>query len=119
MAPAAARPTILLVPGAWHTPVHFAPLVAALKQRGWLAEAYLLPCNGPNAANWQSGDDVKGIRGRLEQLIEAEGKEVVLFGHSYVGAPTSQSVKGFEKHERQAQGNSGGIVRYVIMCVLL
>jgi len=58
---------------------------------------------------------VKGIRGRLEQLIGAEGKEMVLVGHSYAGAPTSQSVKGFEKHERQAQGNSGGIVRHVIM----
>ncbi|KAK3060937.1 hypothetical protein LTS18_007366 [Coniosporium uncinatum] len=115
MASAAARPTILLVPGAWHTPAHLAPLVAALKQRDWLAEAYLLPCDGPNAANWQSGDDVKGIHGRLEQLIEAEGKEVVLVGHSYAGAPTSQSVKGFEKHERQAQGKSGGIVRYVII----
>jgi len=76
----------------------------------------LLPCNSPDAADWQTGDDVKGIRGRLEQLIEAEGKDVILVGHSYAGAPTSQSVKGFERFERHAQGKSGGIVRYVIMC---
>lgn len=55
-------------------------------------------------------DDAAFIAAEAEKLAD-EGKDVILVAHSYGGVPTTESVKGLSKQERQKQGKKGGIVR--------
>ena len=43
-------------------------------------------------------------------LIEEQGKDVVLYLHSYAGFPGSTAIKGYSKAERNAEGKRGGII---------
>ena len=47
--------------------------------------------------------------GILRPLIE-QGKDVVLYLHSYAGFPGSSAIAGFSKAERSAAGLQGGII---------
>ncbi|KAL8703731.1 MAG: hypothetical protein Q9201_003104 [Fulgogasparrea decipioides] len=46
----------------------------------------------------------------LSPLIELQGKDVVLYLHSYAGFPGSAAIKGLSKTERLAAGEQGGIL---------
>ena len=60
-------------------------------------------------------EDVAEIRKFLEQLIDREGKEVVLVSHSYGGVPGSGSVEGFDKTARDSKGEAGGVIACVFI----
>ncbi|KAL8754212.1 MAG: hypothetical protein Q9199_004500 [Rusavskia elegans] len=59
-------------------------------------------------------DDVAALAGEvLHPLIEKQGKDVVLYLHSYAGFPGSAAIKGLSKTERLAAGKRGGILGLV------
>ena len=56
-------------------------------------------------------DDVNAIkRMLLHPLIEQQGKDIVLYFHSYAGFPGSTAIAGYTKAERLAEGKRGGIL---------
>ncbi|KAL8901437.1 MAG: hypothetical protein Q9192_000543 [Flavoplaca navasiana] len=46
----------------------------------------------------------------LQPLTEDQGKDTVLYVHSYAGFPGSAAIKGLSKTERLAAGKRGGIL---------
>ncbi|KAL9627170.1 MAG: hypothetical protein Q9204_006761 [Flavoplaca sp. TL-2023a] len=55
-------------------------------------------------------DDVAALTGEvLHPLIEDQGKDIVLYLHSYAGFPGSAAIKGLSKTERLAAGKRGGL----------
>ena len=59
--------------------------------------------------------DIRGIRDSLLQLIEKEGKDVVLIAHSYTGMPAAQAPHGLSKKERESNGLRGAVIRLVLI----
>ncbi|KAL8747330.1 MAG: hypothetical protein Q9184_007616 [Pyrenodesmia sp. 2 TL-2023] len=56
-------------------------------------------------------DDVQALlTGLLHPLIVKEGKDIVLYLHSYAGFPGSAAIAGLSKQERSAKGERGGVV---------
>ncbi|KAL8794411.1 MAG: hypothetical protein Q9195_002998 [Heterodermia aff. obscurata] len=49
----------------------------------------------------------------LRPLIEQQGKDIILYLHSYAGFPGSTAIAGYSKEERLAQGKAGGILGLV------
>ncbi|KAF2636920.1 hypothetical protein P280DRAFT_472787 [Massarina eburnea CBS 473.64] len=63
-------------------------------------------------------DDADHINAEAGKLAD-EGKDVILVAHSYGGVPTSQSIKGVSKAEREKVGKKGGVVRVAYMAALV
>lgn len=112
------KPTVVLVPGAFHTSAHFEPVRALLNQMSFPTAIAELPTT-VYASTASYRDDVYAIRSLLEKLIEGDGKDVMLACHSYGGVPGCQTVSGLEISERKKAGKAGGIVHVLFITSLL
>ena len=101
-------PTIVLVPGAFHVDSTMDILGAQLQQKGYNTRTWgLRTVNKPNVSVGE--DSTLLAEGILKPLIE-QGKDIVLYLHSYAGFPGSAAIAGFSKAVRSAKGLQGGII---------
>lgn len=102
-------PTIVLVPGAFHVDSAMNVFSAELQQAGINTRSMgLITVNQPGLT---VRDDVQALlTGLLNPIILKEGKDIVLYLHSYAGFPGSAAIAGLSKQERSAKGEKGGIV---------
>lgn len=112
------KPTIVFVPGAFHTAAHFEPICALLNQADYPTTTVELPTTS-RAQTASYRDDVYAIRSVLEKLVEEEGKEVTLALHSYGGVPGCQTVNGLERSKREAEKKPGGVIHVLFVAALL
>lgn len=117
---ALARPTIVIIPGAFHIPSHFSSLCAQLEKAGYATASIQLPSVDPStpaaAAVGTPYNDALFIREKLLlPLIEGEGKDVVLLMHSYGGSPGNGSAVGLSKKGRERDEKKGGVVGLVFV----
>lgn len=113
--PASSKPTIVLVPGAWHGPSTFAFLTPLLQaQKFHVIAVPQLPCINsalPIAA------DIVALRAILLGLVD-QGKDVVLVLHSYAGVVGIQAACGLAKGAKTLDGEGkgkGGVVKMVFL----
>lgn len=112
------KPTILLIPGAWHKGSTFEPVATILRDQGYQAETITLPSAG-GPASTTAHDDAEHIqRQYLDPLVSRE-KEVILVMHSYAGVPGTESVKGFAHKDLAEQGKKGGVVGLVYLSAFI
>ncbi|KAJ5157959.1 uncharacterized protein N7500_007610 [Penicillium coprophilum] len=100
--------TILFVPGAWHSPDCYDPVVQRLEAANYKTDKVYLPSVGPVEHHLSFDADVAQIRTHIERAAEA-GQEVVLIVHSYGGLPASEAIKGLDIKTRQQNGLTGGV----------
>ena len=112
------KPTIVFVPGAFHTSAHFEPISALLNQASFPTTTVEIPTTA-RAKTASYRDDVYAIRFVLDKLVEEDGREVMLALHSYAGVPGCQTVSGLERSKRKAEGKSGGVVHVLFIAALL
>jgi pimeloyl-ACP methyl ester carboxylesterase len=110
-----AKPTIVLVPGAWHSASCYSHLTPLLDTEGYDTLPLTLPSVGADPAVQSLDPDVQHIRSHIQPLVD-DGKNVVLVMHSYGGSPGGSAAKGFAKKDREAEGLEGGIVALVYVC---
>ena len=105
-----ALPTILLVTGAATTARCYDLLVPLLQQAGYATEVVALPsCNPTDPEKHTGASDGKELLERhLSPLVE-DGKDVVVFAHSFGATSLSGAGHHLSKSERAAQGLVGGI----------
>ncbi|KAK2686556.1 hypothetical protein QWA68_014368 [Fusarium oxysporum] len=108
------KPVIAIVQGAWHRASHYQNLAQSLTNKGFTV---LQPDNvtagkAEDIKGKTHLDDVEAIRKSLQPALN-EGKRIVLVCHSYGGIPGSAAVEGFQVHEREAKGLSGGVSHVV------
>ena len=102
-------PTIVLVPGAFHIAPIMDVLSFQLREIGYNTQTFgLVTVDRPKVT---VQDDVIALVGQvLSPLIEQQGKDVLLYLHSYAGFPGSTAIEGLSKSERLAAGKKGGII---------
>ena len=101
--------TVVLVPGAFHVDSAMDLLGGQLAQKGYNTRTWgLKTVNAPNVS--VSQDSALLAQGILEPLIAQQGKDIVLYLHSYAGFPGSSAIAGYSKAERSAKGLQGGIL---------
>ncbi|PYI10968.1 alpha/beta-hydrolase [Aspergillus sclerotiicarbonarius CBS 121057] len=108
-------PTLLFVPGAWHSPESYRRVVDQLEAVGYESDLVHLPSVGPAQHLPDFSADVVHIRGHIQRLVDA-GKKVVVVVHSYGGIPSSEAVKGLDWDTRQKNGQAGGVVHLFYCC---
>jgi hypothetical protein len=115
---AGAKPTILIIHGAWHHPDHFASLIKVFHAKG-----YETVC--PSHRTYNNGtktlaDDAHQISEILTQLVEKDGKEVVIIMHSYGGMIGTEAVsESLSQKARAASGKKGGVIHLLYMTAFL
>ena len=114
----ASKPTIVFVPGAFHTSVHFEPMSALLNEASFPTTTVDLPTTA-RARTASYKDDVYAVRSVLETLVKEGGKEVVVALHSYGGVPGCQTISGLERSRRKAEGRPGGVIHVLFIAALL
>ncbi|KAJ5668097.1 uncharacterized protein N7477_006667 [Penicillium maclennaniae] len=112
------KPTILLIPGAWHEAGIFDTVAAILRAQGYPVESMTLPSAG-GPVSTTVADDAEYIRGRYLKELVAQGKEVVMVMHSYSGIPGTESIQGLARKDLEAQGKQGGVVAIVYISAFL
>ena len=100
--------TAVLVPGVFHVSSAMDILGAQLQKKGYNTRTWgLKTVNKPNIS--VDDDSMLLAKGVLKPLTE-QGKDIVLYLHSYAGFPGSSAIAGFSKAERSAAGLQGGII---------
>ncbi|KAI3325351.1 alpha/beta-hydrolase [Xylariaceae sp. AK1471] len=107
---AAEKPVIIIVHGAWHSPVHYRKLIEPLRTQGYTV---LAPTNASvgiddSIVGKTYIDDVKRIHEALLPHLDA-GREAVMVCHSYGAIPGTASLEGQTVEERAARGLKGGV----------
>ncbi|KAK7927104.1 Alpha/beta hydrolase fold-1 [Apiospora marii] len=105
-------PVIVLVHGAFHPPVFYQPLVAALQAapHSYTVLAPALPSTGSDdsVAGKTYVDDVQRIHADLLPLLDA-GRQAVLVCHSHGGVAGSAAAENQTVVDRNTRGLPGGV----------
>ena len=114
------QPTFVFVPGSWHTPAHFAPLISALAKHQLPSNCVSLPSNSTTSSkDVELKHDVAAVREAVEKLVVKEEKEVLVVMHSSGGMVGSDALLGLSLKERSQLGRRGGVVRLVYIAALI
>jgi pimeloyl-ACP methyl ester carboxylesterase len=108
-------PTIVFVPGAWHTCDYYKPVISILTAKGFPTATINLPSVGGISS---MEDDATAIQKVTSKLAD-EGQQIILVMHSYGGIPGTESAKGLSWERRQANGEQGGIIALVYVSAYL
>ncbi|PBP17005.1 hypothetical protein BUE80_DR012220 [Diplocarpon rosae] len=106
--PRAEKPVIVISPGAWQLTDAWVPFSDQLHAAG--IENYIVPHQSVGGSRDQGLlNDTETLQAALRSL-SAQGKEIVLLGHSYGGAVISGATEGFDVATRRARGAAGGVL---------
>lgn len=113
------QPVVVLVPGAWHLPLHYSSLLQRLNHQGFIAISERNPsCDCTDPDDTSTASDATAIREVILSQVES-GHEVVVAMHSYGGCPGAAAAQGLSKKERQAAGKPGGVVGLIFICAFI
>jgi pimeloyl-ACP methyl ester carboxylesterase len=114
------KPTILFIPGSYSPALFYYDVVQGLKQDGYDAVVYDIPSasGAPPLPPAGLTEDAVFFREKLGDLVE-KGQDVVVVGHSYGGMVLRETIKGFGKPQRAANGKDGGVVRVIYVAAML
>ncbi|KAF1343793.1 hypothetical protein BDV97DRAFT_363034 [Delphinella strobiligena] len=106
-----AKPTIVLVGGAWYEVYQYNPLVFALRAAGHTVSTPALAT--VNGEQEDFSEDVFVVREAIVSATEA-GNDVVVLMHSYGGVVGSEAVQGLSRLDRSGEDREKGSVVQMI-----
>ena len=111
----AAKPTLVFVPGAWHSPEGFGQVISLLEKDGYKSVGVSLASVGAEPPLKDMSADVKAIAKVIASEVDQEHDVIVTF-HSYGSVPGCDAIKGFTKADQKAKGKKGGVVKLLFIC---
>ena len=109
-------PTILFFAGAFADPSCFDTLSGHFQSAGYhTSYAYVPSLNPPDAPTVTTSNDAEQARNKYLMPLLDDGKEVVVFVHSYGGVVGGQAAAGLSKSARSAAGKPGGVIGLVYL----
>ncbi|TAQ90333.1 hypothetical protein B7494_g1354 [Chlorociboria aeruginascens] len=111
------KPTLVLVPGAWHTPETWDKISLLLEAQQYKCVRVALPSATSNPAA-TFGDDIKAVR---DSIIgeTTQGHDVVVVVHSYGGMVGNSAIKGLTRPKPNVSSPGKSSSSYVIGIVML
>ncbi|THY03461.1 hypothetical protein D6D01_10215 [Aureobasidium pullulans] len=112
------KPSIVLVPGAWHVPAQFNQVIEKLEDQGYVCVGVSLPTNTRNPL--MDGrllgieDDTVATRAAVMNQLDA-GNDVVVVTHSYSSIPGTAALTGLSLKARKTEGKTNGVIGVVII----
>ena len=112
-----AKPTIVLIHGAWHTAEGWRPLQDVLEAAGFPTRAVTMPSSGSSNPKEESATkDAALIRSAIVEPLLAESAEFVMVSHSYGVIPASGAIdESMSVAERAMKGLEGGVLGMIFI----
>ncbi|KAE8449320.1 hypothetical protein EG329_008221 [Mollisiaceae sp. DMI_Dod_QoI] len=109
------KPTLIL-PGAWHPPSVFAPLISKLNTHGY-TKCHALPLQATEQSEAVPSlqKDLDALHQIVSKCID-EGEDVMVVAHSWSGLIAGGGLDGLGKKEREKEGKKNGVVRIAYLC---
>ncbi|KAI1806181.1 alpha/beta-hydrolase [Daldinia bambusicola] len=116
---ASQKPVIVLIHGAFLSPLHYRKLIEPLRSQGYIVLSPPMATTGidDSVAGKTYVDDVKRILDCLLPYLD-EGREAVVVGHSQGGIAASALTEGQTIEDRKAKGLKGGIKSVIYLTAL-
>ena len=111
------RPTIVFFAGAFAAPSCFDTIAKQLQQSGYptaYASVTSLAPSDPAAVSVAT-DAEFARKNTLLPLIDDQGKDVVVFTHSYGGVAGGAAAAGLSKASRSSRGEAGGVIGLIYL----
>lgn len=103
--------TIIFVPGAWIAKGFYEQFLQGITVVGYDVRYAGYPGLDPrDLSNIDCHTDTEAITAVLRPLVENEGKDVLLFTHSYAGMPGAAAATRLAKSQRVQEGKVGGVI---------
>ncbi|KAL4731536.1 hypothetical protein ACLX1H_000507 [Fusarium chlamydosporum] len=103
------KPSLIFVPGAWHTPDCWGKVMAAMEAKGYKCIPVTLPTTQSTNTSVNFSTDVKAVRDTIVRET-AQGLDVVVLVHSYGGAVGASAIKGLSRKTAENDGNNGHVI---------
>ena len=113
------RPTIVLIPGGWHSVTIYDALKAQLEALSYLctgADPPSVTSQRPLEVNLDT--DIAFYRDNVIVPLVNDGKDIVLLSHSYGGLPSNGAVEGLSRIERMKAGQKGGVLGLIFIAAM-
>ncbi|RDW73674.1 hypothetical protein BP5796_07116 [Coleophoma crateriformis] len=107
------KPTLIFVPGAYHSPDCYDAVIAGLTPLGYKSIKYTLlaapasPSTSVPVPDLQP--DIAALRSEVESELDATANDVVVVAHSWSGIVASAALKDLGKTEREKHGKANGV----------
>ena len=117
---ASTKPMVLVIPGAWHPPIAYAPILDALGISALDADVATLPSFNPRDHFTPACTaDAKAVREKILSLLDDATRDVLLLIHSYGGIPAGGAAHGLSKRARAREGKTTGVVGLIYMAAFV
>ena len=103
-------PTIVFVPGAWHSPEFFGAVIAILEPLGYKCVTISMPAVGRTKPVDNLDEDIAAVRTIVMKELDA-GHDVIMHAHSWGGIPVNSALDGLSKAAREKDGKKGAVVK--------
>lgn len=113
-----ARPTFILVPGAWHSAEFYDRVIAILKPLGYKCVALNMPSVGRSPPVSSLDEDIDTIRSAVLKELDL-GNDVVVSSHSWGGIPTTSALEGLSQSERQQDGKVSSVIKLAFVAAFV
>ncbi|OBS24579.1 hypothetical protein FPOA_05121 [Fusarium poae] len=103
------KPSLIFVPGAWHTPEYWGKVTSALEAQDYKCIPVTLPTTQSTSPSVNFSTDVKAVR---EAIMEetAQEQDVVIVAHSYGGAVGASAIKGLSRKNAEENKGNGHVI---------
>ncbi|CAN8099833.1 unnamed protein product [Discula destructiva] len=114
------KPTIVAIPGAWHSAEFFKDVRASFESLGYPFVSRDAPSIQAEKALTATGEeDAQFVRNDVLLPLLDTGGNIVVLMHSYGGLYGSAAVQGLSKSERLQQGKQGGVLALIYVSAVV
>lgn len=97
------KPTLVLIPGAWHSPEIYNGIISKLSVHGYRCLTVSLLAVGHEPAVPDLQPDIDNVHAVVLGEV-GQGRDVVVVAHSWGGIVAGASLEGLSKVEREREG---------------
>ncbi|KAG4439099.1 hypothetical protein IFR05_005441 [Cadophora sp. M221] len=112
------KPTLIFLPGAWHSPSVYDAVISKLTTYGYPSQALPLQAIIGRPAVTTLQPDIDALNTAVLAQVEA-GKDVIVVGHSWSGMIVGGALEGLSKTARQKEGKKGGVVKLAFIAAFV
>ena len=109
----ATKPTLVFVPGAWHTTEYYSKVTTLLETQQYNSIRVTLPSVSSDRSKTFL-DDVNAVRAAIVSET-TQGHDVVVIAHSYGGLPGASAIKGLARTKDDAGKTSGHVIGIILI----
>jgi hypothetical protein len=105
----AQKPSLIFVPGAWHTPECWGKIMSAMEANGFKCIPVALPTNQSTSTDVNYSHDVKAVADAIAGET-SQGLDVVLSVHAFGGPVGQSAMKGFTNESADTGAKTGRVI---------